>query len=398
MGMRREFLKATESFSYRISVTDDVGNEGWTEQTLGNLPQHAQPDTPTAAAAVSSSALSSGDNIGGLCGIEEEPGVVEILPAPMPPLLVRRPGRLLLDIVVNDKRFRRGEIWCGFVPPPPLDDEERRAIASRPGAMVAVITHLACMHCRKEVDYFLQLNPSDPRPTGVPKSAIPLYQAGEHWSCDCPGDGTALAYMRQGLHDVFRYPQPRRREDLFSNFVPLYESGRIEALLGEYEQLIETTTSEEAVQRFLEEHPVFWAFLSPARILHKPAILTKKKADFGILTTHKVLYLVEIEKPSTQLTNRDDSISAEIMKGANQIKDWELVVSDHRLALLSELGLKEGEVQEIRYLLIGGLARRTNFTGLTKLRRSPLASNTQFYCFDELGSFVHSVAGELKRL
>jgi len=181
-------------------------------------------------------------------------------------------------------------------------------------------------------------------------------------------------------------------------FIPLYEAGRIQDIIGNYEQLIETTTDEEPVQKFLEEHPVFWAFLSPVKILHKPSVLTKKKADFGILTTHKILHLVEIEKPNTRLTNQDGSISAEIQRGADQIRDWQLVVGDHRLALLSELGLKESEVQEIRYLLIGGLARRTPATGLTKLRRSPLAPATDFCCFDELASFLNTFAGELRRL
>jgi hypothetical protein len=182
------------------------------------------------------------------------------------------------------------------------------------------------------------------------------------------------------------------------HFTPLYEAGRIQDIIAEFEQLIEHATEEEPVQKYLEEHPVLWAFLSPVKILHKPAVLTKKKADFGILTSQKLLYLVEIEKPTTRLTNQDGAISGEIQRGANQIRDWQLVVGDHRLALLAELGLKESEVHEIRYLLIGGLARRTTATGLTKIRRSPFALNTDFYCFDELGSFLHTLAGELRWL
>jgi hypothetical protein len=70
-------------------------------------------------------------------------------------------------------------------------------------------------------------------------------------------------------------------------FTPLYEAGRIQDIIAEFEQLIETTTDEEPVQKYLEEHPVLWAFLSPAKILHKPPVLTKKKADFGILTSQQ---------------------------------------------------------------------------------------------------------------
>ena len=99
-------------------------------------------------------------------------------------------------------------------------------------------------------------------------------------------------------------------------YTPLYEAGRIQAVIAEYEQLIETATDEETVQKYLEENPIFWAFLAPTKILHKPAVLTKKRADFGILTSQRILFLVEIEKPATRLTNQDGSISAEIQQGS----------------------------------------------------------------------------------
>jgi hypothetical protein len=207
-----------------------------------------------------------------------------------------------------------------------------------------------------------------------------------------------LTYLKQGMHDVLRRPSTHTSASSPLTFTPLYEAGRVQDSIAEYEQLIETATDEEPVQKYLEKHQLFWSFLSPTKILHKPPVLTKKKADFAILTSSKILYLVELEKPTTKLTNLDGSISAEIQKGANQILDWQGVVADHRLALLSEIGLSDADVQSIRYILIGGLARRTDAKGLTKLRRTPFAADTDFYCFDELGSFLHSLARELNRL
>ena len=397
MGLRRDFLHSVKNFTYRISVTDEKGNEAWNDQTLNppNITPISHSNLTSANGALTEP---TGIMLGGYRGEESEPGIVEIIPSPMPPLFLREPGRLTLDVVVDGIRFRRGELFCGYIRPPPISEEERRAIASRPGAMAGITTLVKCNNCKMEAGFFLQLDPAEPRPADIPAIIKPLDHAPDVWNCKCGNDGMNLVYLKQGLHDAFRRPHPRSPNELMNSFVPLYEAGRVDAIVAEYEHIISTAETEEIIQKFLENHPLFWAFLSPAKILHKPPILTKKKADFGILSTQKVLYLIEIEKPKTQLSNKDDSISAEIMKGANQIKDWEMVVCDHRLALLSELGLKENEVHEIRYILIGGMKRNTNPTGLTKLRRSPLAKDTSFYCFDELGSFVYSISSELKWL
>jgi hypothetical protein len=261
-----------------------------------------------------------------------------------------------------------------------------------------VVFHIGCKACKSEAKYYSQLNPIEARPAELAADAVLLEHAPSHWTCKCGQTSVDLTYLKQGLHDLFRHPRPRSDDQAIVQFTPLYKAGRIQDMIAEFDALLDTTEDEETVQKYLEEHPVFWAFLSPLRILHKPPVLTKKKADFGILTTHKILYMVEIEKPRTRLINQDGSISAEIQRGADQIRDWQVVVGDHRLTLLSELGLKESDVQEIRYILIGGLSKRTTAAGLTKLRRSPFASNTDFYCFDELGSVLHTLSQELRRL
>jgi hypothetical protein len=377
-------------------------NQAWVDQNLSvKSPEAGRAKTlKSGGFAVPAGPPEGGETTLGwsVFGAQGGHGGIEILPAPAPPLMLWRPCTVLVEVEVDGKRYRRGEFVCGFAKSPPLTDEERRAIASRPDAVRAFLFRVTCKICGREADFYSQLNPFDARPKSIPAKAMTLYDAPESWSCTCGKQSIDLSYLKQGLHDLFRRTLPHASDDAVMKFTPLYEAGRIQDINAEYEQLIETAADEESVQKYLEEHPVFWAFLSPTKILHKPPVLTKKKADFGIVTTQRVLYLIEIEKPITKLTNQDGSISAEIQKGANQIRDWQMVVGDHRLALLSELNLKESDVHEIRYLLIGGLARRTNAKGLIKLRRSPFAPNTEFYCFDELGLFLHTLASELGQL
>jgi hypothetical protein len=129
----------------------------------------------------------------------------------------------------------------------------------------------------------------------------------------------------------------------------------------------------------------------------KPPILTKCNADFAILSRSKVLWLIEIEKPQTKLTKADGGIHSELQTGLNQIRDWRVAVQDHRAAFLHGLGLSSDEVDDVRYMLIAGCASRTNAIHLTTLRRNPL-SPAEFYCFDELASFLHATECSLQRL
>ena len=322
---------------------------------------------------------------------------VEIVPLPMPPLLIREPSQVTVDFEFQGNQSQLGEFLCDFAQPLPLSDGERRAIASRPSAIVGVGMGFGCNKCRDEIEVYGTLCPGTPPPQNCGPAAVALESAPDSWTCKCGASNMNLSYLKLGVHDVFRRPWEYKRDPI-SDFTPLYEAGRIEVIHSRYEALIASASTEEPVQKFIEEHSILWGFLSPVVILHKPAVLTKKKADFGILTQDRVLYLVEIEKPVTRLVNKNGSIAAEIQKGADQIRDWQLVVSDRRSSLLKELDIDEGEVHDIRYLLIGGLAKKTSHRGLAKLRGSPLAPKTDFYCFDELGSFLHVLSAKLRTI
>lgn len=405
LGITRHALASGELQKLRIVFTDEnkPSNHAWSDQNFGQV--SLEPAAPQVSVDRTGFSIPTLPSSGGTTSLgmqmlasREDLNSLELFPITAPPLVMAQPGRVFVDIELNGIRYRRGEVICAIVPPAPMLESERRAIASRPGARNEVAMSLGCKKCQSSVAYFCQLDPTAPPSKKRLPQAISLHLAPSRWTCKCGETDIDLTFLKQGLHDLFRRPIPAAAQDSPISFSPLYERGRIQDILADYDQLIETATDEEQVQKYLEEHPILWAFLSPTKILHKPAVLTRKKADFGLLTAQRVLYLVEIEKPTTKLTNQDGSISADIRKGANQILDWQFVVADHRLALLSELGFSEADVQEIRYLLVGGLARRTVPTGLTKLRRTPFAPNTEFYCFDELASFLYSLSGELPRL
>ena len=116
---------------------------------------------------------------------------------------------------------------------------------------------------------------------------------------------------------------------------------------------------------------------------------TKKEADFAILSPNNVLHVIEIEKPRTQLFTKKGKASEEIQVGFNQVRDWQVVVENHRHALLSELDFSDDEVHDIRSLVIGGLAKSNSPENLSKIRRVPPTPKTEILCFDELAGFRH---------
>lgn len=121
------------------------------------------------------------------------------------------------------------------------------------------------------------------------------------------------------------------------------------------------------------------------------------KADFGILTSTRTLYLVEIEKPQTTLVKKNGGIHSELQAGFDQIRSWNVIVQDHRTALLDELQLRSDEVHDVKFMLVAGLSSNTSREGMSMLRRTSL-HDVAFYCFDELAAFLHRLGGDLSSL
>jgi hypothetical protein len=206
-----------------------------------------------------------------------------------------------------------------------------------------------------------------------------------------------LTYLKQGLHNVFRaIRSPEDRKEL--RFEPFYQEGAIAAITREYQNmLVEKADDEEALQRFLEDNPILWTFLSPTRIWKKPHIGTKYVADFAILNSSNILHLVEIEKPATKLVKRNGGVSAELQGALDQIRDWKIEVAKRREAILDGMELTQQDVLAIRYMVVAGLAGNTHARGLEKIRDMKTDADVML-CFDDLASSLHCTQAALYRL
>jgi hypothetical protein len=316
----------------------------------------------------------------------------QLITLPSPPLVVTEPTEVHVEVQFPDSPPAAGDFICTFVESPHLTEEERRAIMSRPEAYRELRVQVQCTPCRDEISFHLALDP-ERRERVFDQKAIWLRDAPDVWKCQCGRTVIPTRYMRIGLPNLFRRA-PKCPGPISFSFTRLYERAGVAKVEEEYRALLTRSPAEEEVQCFLENHSLLWGFLSPIKILHKPPILTRKKADFGIFTASKTLYLVEIEKPQTKLAKKNGGVHAEFQAGLDQLRDWRVTVEDHRGAVLNELGFQPDDVHSIRYMLIAGLAGQTSQESLITLRRNP-PGDIEFYCFDELASFLHRLSAEL---
>lgn len=306
---------------------------------------------------------------------------------PCPLLMVMEPTDVDVMISIGEIEKKIGTFRCEFVETPAISEEERAAIMSRPGALRGFKLILGCKTCREQQVFFLLLDPNGPVPEEF-RNDRPLNNAPDEWVCKCGQNKASLVYAKKGLHEIFRTTS-LKGERYNLEYKPLYQRGALAAIIQEYQRIIrEHADSEEIVQKFLEEKQVLWNFLAPIRIWKKPLILSKYKADFAILNRNRILYFVEIEKPATKIAKRGGGLHSELQAGFDQIRDWRKEVLDRREAVLDGLGLKQGEVHAIKFIVVAGMAAKTPPRDLEKLRS--MTSDADIFCFDELASFLHS--------
>lgn len=305
-----------------------------------------------------------------------------------PPLIVMEPTDIGVLVNIGGTENMIGTFRCAFVETSAISEEERAAIMSRPGAFKGFKLILGCKICGGQKGFFLLLDPNGPIPEDF-KNDTPLISAPDEWICECGQNKATLVYAKKGLHEVFRTTR-LKGEHYNIEYKPLYQRGALAAILQEYQRIIrEHDDSEEIVQKFIEENQVLWNFLAPDRIWKKPMILSKYKADFAILTHNRILYFVEIEKPATKLAKCGGGLHSKLQAALDQIRDWKKEVLDRREAVLDGLGLKQGEVHAIKFMIVAGMAAKTPLKDLEKLRSMVSDADSIFY-FDELASFLHS--------
>ena len=314
-----------------------------------------------------------------------------LIPMRCPSLVLMEPGGVEVVWQIDGTEAVMGQLAFGFIEAAPLSVGEIRALLARPEQHRVLRFDFECRKCGQELKLYETIDEESIQDLPALASMTRLASAPGVWCCNCGASQIDTRWARAAVPHLFR--QPPTAGDGEVSLVGAYQSSRVGAILSGFRALIQRAPAEEEAQKYLEQHPIFWGFLAPKHIKHKPPILTRFAADFGIVSANKVLYFVEIEKPHTRLLNRKQGKSAEVQKAFDQVRDWRSVISAHRGAVLDMLELSSHAVKEIRFLIIAGMD-----SGEAASLRTELASDTGLLTFEELAGHVAVLQAQMAHL
>lgn len=292
-------------------------------------------------------------------------------------VLILSPGEYRIFIDKETTKMEVGTFFCYEVKAPPLTTERISAIKSDPKAALSARVSIGCNKCPSKYKAYTSLE----RNEKLEKEGwIWQDDVDDEFICGCGATKINLHYVRDNLHGLLGKHKSNQQQ---LNIIPLYENSALRATRSTFSELLDGEPREEVVQQFISENPILWHQYSAERILLKPPILSKFNADYGILTAQKELILIEIEKPAIQLLKKDGHRTAKLNHAFEQVRDWLLIIDEHRTSVLSNLNITTDEVNAIRGVVIAGRESSCNAEQLRKLKMSD-DERIRFYTYDDL--------------
>jgi len=293
-------------------------------------------------------------------------------------VLVVKPDTLTAFLKSDDGDQFLGSFNLLHASLPPYSADQVAALRSDPLARRIVRIAYSCSDCKARLRTYAALE----RSAALEDEGWSWFaDLGEEFRCKCGKLSFSLQYLRTGMHGLLSRnftPDDQGTTD----YVRLYETTKLEDDCRQFKALLDQNAPEETLQKFLEEHPIFFARFSANRLMRKPKILTKYVADFAFVNHRKELLLVEIERAGMRLLTKHRRITADLQHAVTQVTDWMQLVNDHKTAVLSGLEIELKEVAVVRGIVIAG-RRPSDDEDARSLRRA-FSGNVDFYTFDDL--------------
>ena len=280
--------------------------------------------------------------------IQEYSWVTFFLPLRELDWIIQKPGTYYIEYKSSGKFIRIGEIGFGAYDIPPLSPDRIAAIKSEPNAAKEVKYRIGCGHCSSKYQAYAALarNPAHEKDGWIWYRESP-----DTFICDCGKLVLDLQYIKRNLHGLLGgiYGDANHL-----NFMPLYEKTSLESIRAEFGRIINKNVREELLQKFIADNPIILHQFPALRIIPKPKILTSYVADFGIVTPQKEFILIEIEKTTTKLMNKDGGMAQTLNHAFDQVNSWLHEVDEHRIAVLDKLDIDRSEVSRVSGVVIAG--------------------------------------------
>lgn len=305
-------------------------------------------------------------------------------------VMVNEPGEYEVFYCAGESEQFLGRAVFAHATVPPLSSEDIAAIRSDPLGAKQVRVTVTCKICGDSLKAYAGLE----RQESAEKEgwAWNLEIQKERFICGCGKTNFSLVPIRTGLHGMLRRNLSASAGPQIS-MVRQYEQSALEEHCRSFRRLVDSNPGEETIQRFLENHPIFFHLFVPEKLMFKSPVLTKYFVDFAIVNNRKELLLVEIEKPSLRLLKKDGGVTADLQHALDQVRSWLRLFNDHKAAALDGLNLKLDEVAKIKGVVIAG--RKPKDEGQTRILRSTSWGDIEVFTYDDL---LRSVAEIVKQV
>lgn len=297
----------------------------------------------------------------------------------------------IFQIDDDQSEHKIGMFVLGEIDIPPLTPDRISAIRSNPHATKGIEMGLKCKKCDSEIRAYASLDRDDSKHIGmVWHEDLP-----DVFSCRCSSVHLSLQSVRRKLRSLLGFATPIQSENI--SFAPLYEENAIGETYHAFVRLIGQETDEETIQVFIQKNLLVLNEFSAQKILFKPPILNKFRADFAIINSRNELILIEIERANLPLLKKDGGTSSSLTHAFDQVHDWLHEIEQHRLAALYQMGLKNEHITRIKGIVIAGRDTPYKQDHLRKLK-SVSRSNVEFMTYDDLALSLAVLSRNIRKL
>jgi antiviral defense system Shedu protein SduA len=308
-------------------------------------------------------------------------------------ITIRKAGRHLAFLQQSDGvKEIIGELSFVVVDPIPLTAERVAALKSDPRATKAARGTVSCKKCGDGIKVYAGF---DRMPVAEAEGYIWYENIPEEFTCKC---GATTFDLRSTKANFFGLVgETIHRQDGSVSHVPLYEAGVIANISLEFRELLNGDPVEEVLQKFIERHPILLHQFPAVQLFYKPSLLSQFKADFGVVTPQKELILIEIEKTTTRLLNKNGGRAADLGIAFDQVRSWLHVTDDHRLAVMDDLGIDREMVSTVRGVVIAGRDGKFDPKHLRRLKAGD-GGRISLLTYDDLARGMFSLAEQVQQL
>ncbi len=179
------------------------------------------------------------------------------------------------------------------------------------------------------------------------------------------------------------------------DFIKYFKVNRIESIINQFTILLEKSSKEEEIQKFLEKYPILinqYSKVYPKFKLGENYItdfVIKNILDQGIHYT-----LVEIEKSNMRVLNKDRTFTSDFNKAYKQVLDWKVWLQKNQVYIQGKL---EG-FESPSFIIIGGRSEGISEKGKENIRAwNRSQNNIKFYTYDDILKRVEEYLNNIKQ-